>query len=106
MKPSTLPSGGGEREFFIDNLLVRIHFIIEMIWWTGLVPWEFEFPSPGSLTSTFLRLKMLNPDAGGGHEDVGREARGRLHRLRQGRRRRLMCVRGDHVGVWRGWVCQ
>ena len=21
-----------EREFFIDNLLVRIHFIIEMIW--------------------------------------------------------------------------
>ena len=30
-----------EREFFIDNLLVRIHFIIEMIWWTGLAPWEF-----------------------------------------------------------------
>ena len=23
-------------EFFIDNLLVRIHFIIVMIWWTGL----------------------------------------------------------------------
>ena len=35
-----------EREFFIDNLLVRIHFIIEMIWWTGLAPWEFEFPFP------------------------------------------------------------
>jgi len=32
----------GAREFFIDNLLVRIHFIIEMIWWTGLAPWEFE----------------------------------------------------------------
>jgi len=30
-----------EREFFIDNLLVRIHFIIEMIGWTGLAPWEF-----------------------------------------------------------------
>ena len=30
-----------EREFFIDNLLVRVHFIIEMIWWTGLAPWEF-----------------------------------------------------------------
>ena len=42
-----------EREFFIDNLLVRIHFIIEMIWWTGLAPWEFEFPFPGSITSTF-----------------------------------------------------
>ena len=32
----------------------RIHFIIEMIWWTGLAPWEFEFPFPGSLISTFL----------------------------------------------------
>jgi len=40
--------------FFIDNLLVRIHFIIVMIRWTGLAPWEFEFPFPGSLTSTFL----------------------------------------------------
>jgi len=43
-----------ERELFIDNLLVRIHFIIEMIWWTGLAPWEFEFPFPGCLISTFL----------------------------------------------------
>ena len=47
---------GREREFFIDNLLLRIHFIIEMIWWTGLAPWEFEFSFPGSLTSTFLVL--------------------------------------------------
>jgi len=39
---------------FIDNLLVRIHFIIVMIRWAGLAPWEFEFPFPGSLTSTFL----------------------------------------------------
>jgi hypothetical protein len=43
-----------EREFFIDNLLVRIHFIIEMIWWTGLAPWEFEFSFPGGLISTLL----------------------------------------------------
>ena len=43
-----------EREFFIDNLLVRIHFIIVMIRWTGLAPWEFEFIFPGSLASTFL----------------------------------------------------
>ena len=42
------------RELFIDNLLVRIHFIIEVIRWTGLAPCEFEFPFPGSLTSTFL----------------------------------------------------
>ena len=41
-----------EREFFIDNQLVRIHFIIVMIRWTGLAPWEFEFPFLGSRTST------------------------------------------------------
>ena len=43
-----------ERELCIDNPLVRIHFIIKMIWWTGLAPWEFEFSFPGSLTSTVL----------------------------------------------------
>ena len=32
-----------DREFFIDNLLVQIHCIIEMIRWTGLARWEFEF---------------------------------------------------------------
>ena len=42
------------RKFCIDNLLVRIHFIIVMIRWTGLAPWEFEFGAradtwPGSL---------------------------------------------------------
>ena len=47
----TLPR---EREFFIDNLLVQIHFFFAMIKWTGLAPWEFEFPFPGGLTSTFL----------------------------------------------------
>ena len=45
-----------EREFFIDNLLVRIHLITEMAWWTGLALWEFELPFPGSLISTFLRI--------------------------------------------------
>jgi len=40
-----------QRELLIDNLLVRIHFIIVMIRWTGLAPWEFEFPFPGSLTA-------------------------------------------------------
>ena len=30
-----------EGDFFIDNLLVRIHCVIEMIEWTGLAPWEF-----------------------------------------------------------------
>ena len=43
-----------EREFFIDNLLIRIYCIIVMIRWTGLAPWEFEFPFSGSPTSTRL----------------------------------------------------
>jgi hypothetical protein len=47
------------REVFIDNLLVQILYIILMIRWTGLAPWEFEFPLPGSLLSTFLVLYSL-----------------------------------------------
>jgi len=39
-----------EREFFIDNLLVRIHFIIVMIRWTCLAPWG---PAPTSSASDF-----------------------------------------------------
>ena len=31
-----------DREFLIENLLVRIHFIIVMIRWTGLAPSEVE----------------------------------------------------------------
>ena len=34
----TPDAGRRERELFIDDLLVRIHLIIEMIWWTGFVP--------------------------------------------------------------------
>jgi len=37
----------------MHNLLVRIHFIVVMIRWTGFALWEFEFPFPGNLTSTF-----------------------------------------------------
>ena len=44
-----------EREFFLDNLLVRIYFIVQIICWTVLAPLEFEFPFPGSLIPTFLR---------------------------------------------------
>ena len=47
-----------EGEFFIDNLLVRIHLIIVMMRWTGLAPWEFEFPFPGSLTPLCLCLAL------------------------------------------------
>ena len=43
-----------KKQFLIDNLLVRTDLIFEMIWWTGLAPWECEVPFAGSLTSTFL----------------------------------------------------
>jgi len=33
--------------------LLRLHERIVMIRWTGLAPWEFEFPFPDSLTSHF-----------------------------------------------------
>ena len=46
-----------DRKFFIDNILVQIHFNLEMIRWTGLAPWEFEFSFPGSLPSTLLKNK-------------------------------------------------
>ena len=49
----------GEIEFFIGDLLVRIHLIIETIWWTALAPWEFEFSVPGSLMVTFLCLGTI-----------------------------------------------
>ena len=48
-KEAQVPCLPPERDFYVDNLLVRIHFIIEMIRWTGLAPWEFEFSFPGSL---------------------------------------------------------
>jgi len=44
-----------EREFFIHNLQVRIHFIIVMIRWTGLAPWEPLIPKP-------RKLQSLNPE--------------------------------------------
>ena len=42
--------------FSIHNLLVRIRFVVKIIWWTGLAPWEFEIPFPDRLTPTFLLL--------------------------------------------------
>jgi hypothetical protein len=50
-----------EREFFLDNLLVRIDCIVVMIRWTGLAPWEFKSSFPGSLASTFLAPSALRP---------------------------------------------
>ena len=49
-----------QREVFIDNLLVRTDFVIEMIWWTGLAPEKFEFSFSGSVIFTFLLRYMPN----------------------------------------------
>ena len=45
---------GGERGFFIVNLLVQIHLIIEMILVDRPCAMEFEITFPGSLIYTFL----------------------------------------------------
>ena len=62
-----------QREIFIDNLLLRIHVIIEMIWWTGLAPWEFEFSLPGSLTSKLLVCAASDPKTVRRIKQAGRE---------------------------------
>ena len=54
-----------EREFFIDNLLVRIHFIIVMIRWAGLAPWDFVHaagPRGGLLSSSLLLSSLTLSD--------------------------------------------
>jgi len=59
------------RSEFIDNLLVRNHFIIVMIRWTGLAPCEFELPFPGSLTFTFLGSGERTPDPNPPRKNAG-----------------------------------
>jgi len=64
--PDSTPSVSGWHDELID-LLARIHFIIVMIRWTGLAPWEFEFPFPGSLTST---CPDSTPSVSGWHDEL------------------------------------
>ena len=47
-------AGGQERDFFIDNPLVRIHSMVEMVLLDRPCTMRFEFPFPGSFISTFL----------------------------------------------------
>ena len=49
------PTRCTEKEFVINNLLVRIHFIIVMIRWTGLAPWKFEFQASSHESDTLRR---------------------------------------------------
>ena len=68
-----------EIEFLIDNLLVRIHLIIDMMLVNRPSSLEFELPFPGSLISTFLG-RNIAPEP----ESVGRGGRGRAEKARGG----------------------
>ena len=57
-----------EKQFFVDNLLVRNHFIIVMIMWNGFAPWKFEVPCPGDLASTPTWGKGQAEEDGGGRK--------------------------------------
>jgi len=72
---SVLVSGEREREFFIDNLLVRIHLIIVKIRWTGLAPWESEFPFPGERRPAEAVLHRSHRGSGGGAAGQRRRVR-------------------------------
>ena len=72
-----LPPLRFKRDLCIDNLLVRINFIIVMIRWTGLTPWEFESPFPGSRTSTLL-VRFNTPVEGSGFWDMQPHRAGRM----------------------------
>ena len=62
-----------------------------MIRWTGLAPWEFEFPFPGSLTSTFLKeLRMGHGSNGGGESGEGLSLWGPVESYRDAPRSRKM----------------
>ena len=71
MQPPTLCTPP-EGEFFIDNLLVRIHCIIEMIWWTGFAPWGFEFifrQTEGGGRRCCARRSASSPNPTFSHQD-------------------------------------
>jgi len=59
-EPQRFYQAAGGR-MLLDDLLVRIHFIIVMVRWTGLAP----FPFPGSLTSTVLSCEEVLPGGRG-----------------------------------------
>ena len=52
----------GEKEFITENLQVRISFIIVMIRWTGLAPWDFNSLFQVALyLPAGCRLKAIRP---------------------------------------------
>ena len=93
-------SAGEGRELFIGNLLVRIHFIIVMIRWTGLAPWEVEFLFPDSLTSTFICAGKEHPGHAA-HQTLrlGRLIRSLLFDCRTKQDRQLL-----FAALFRSWV--
>jgi len=48
-----------EREFCIDELVVRIHLIIVMMRWTGLASWKFGIPYPDVVDRSIEMFEVL-----------------------------------------------
>jgi hypothetical protein len=93
----------GERESFLENLLVQIQFIIEMIWWTGLAPWEFEFPSLRSLISTFLvNTREVRENRGSASKRRGNDAKGFEDFNLRAKARSWPCLSHVSRDLWRG----
>jgi len=59
-----------KREFLFDNLLVRIHFIIVMIRWTGLAPYEDKCCGTAGVDSGRVLISLSR---GGADATVKRE---------------------------------
>jgi len=59
-----------------------------MIRWTGLAPWVFEIPFPGSLISTFLAYLSTREEVSCFTEREGARGRGSLQRERERERER------------------
>ena len=58
---SEVPLSERERDFFMENLLVRIHYIIVMIRWSGLAPWQSDL----LMKSSAARAVALTSSRGG-----------------------------------------
>ena len=60
---ATPPPGTCHRETQRESSLLTTYWsgstssCLRCFWWTGLAPWEFEFPFPCSLVSTFLETQ-------------------------------------------------
>ena len=93
------PDQTPEREIFVGNLLVRIRFIIVMVRWAGLAPWEFELHFPGSLAFTGPHVFPLWKGCwGSGHHKLCPTSLSCEFRIQQTRN----SIQAHAVPLWKG----